>query len=358
MTPHKTEDELGAWEQSARLSFRFIIIAVAGLTLWWLTSNIREVPADGRAVVTRLGDIQREHGPGLLFAWPRPLEEVILIPSADKQISLAIQQYEQPYQVQNGSRDEAGGVADNSLMFGGYILNSDPRANGAFLLTGDSSVIHLDAVLLYQITNPRGYVLTGHYLQTALTRIYNASAITLAASRDLDQILVARPEAVASIANDSRERFRSDLVAAMNHRLEALAKENADLGVRITRADLSPSIPAGAKSAFDFVLVASQRADEEVAQARTAAEVRMQAARQETDQIATRTVADAQERITEANSRTAAVTALSRDNPNLAPQVLRNRFYYERIREILGKAGQIETVHRDAGRIIVPGAAP
>lgn len=352
----------GAWEQSARLSFRFIMLGVAVLAVGWLFSNVRQVPSDSRAVVLRFGDMQREEGPGLLLALPRPFEEVVIVPSLDSQIALRIEPYEQPFASGGYDRyydERVRSLAANSLMFDGFGIGTDPRANGAFLLTGDFSVVHLEATLFYQITNPRGYVLAGYFLNPALTRLYNASAIAVAANRDLDAILVARPEAAGQgIARNDRERFRADLTAAMNRRLEALAGAGTDLGVRIARVDLSPSIPSGAKAAFDYVLVAAQRAEETIANARTNAELLSQTTEQKVDEIGIHAETEAQERVNEAARRTAAVASLAAGPASAAPQVLRRRLYYERIKAILAKAARIDAVDREGGgRVILPGGA-
>jgi len=86
--PRTGADEVaGAWAQSAELTFRFLFVLVAFLTAGWLFSNCRQVRPDSRAVVLRFGTVVREAGPGLLLALPRPIERVVILPSADRQIA-------------------------------------------------------------------------------------------------------------------------------------------------------------------------------------------------------------------------------------------------------------------------------
>ena len=66
----------GAWEQAIRLAFGFLFVAIAVLALAWGASNLRVVPPDARAAVLRLGAVTRIEGPGLLLAWPQPIEQV------------------------------------------------------------------------------------------------------------------------------------------------------------------------------------------------------------------------------------------------------------------------------------------
>jgi len=355
-----SEQSYGPWEQSARLAFKFIAIVVLALAGAWLVSNIRQIPSDSRAVVVRFGQIVQEQGPGLLLAWPRPIDEVVIVPALDSQLALPIERYEQPYGPPNDSSgdSQSESVASNSLMFSGFAIDPNERANGAFLVTGDFNVVHIDATLFYQIVNPRGYVMSGSFLKSALTRLYNASAISIAASRELDAVLVARPEAAGTGNGANREKFRTDLVAAINQRIRQLADQGTDLGVRIARVDLSPSIPRGAKGAFDYVLVAAQRAEETAAYARTNAELMAQQTNQTIDQIAIHAETEAQEKVISATERTAAIASLARENANVAPLVLNRRLYYERIKEILKKAERIDTVDSDAAaKMILPGGA-
>ncbi len=58
---------------------------------------------------------------------------------------------------------------------------------------------------------------------------------------------------------------------AINHRLDDLAGAGASLGIKVSRVDLAAAIPSGAKCAFDYVLIASQQADRDIAEARTGA---------------------------------------------------------------------------------------
>ena len=76
----------------------------------------------------------------------------------------------------------------------GYTLNDIPRLNSGFLLTGDSSVVHLEAQIFYQITDPVAYMIAADHVEPALQRLFIASTVDNLAGRDLDSILVARPK--------------------------------------------------------------------------------------------------------------------------------------------------------------------
>jgi regulator of protease activity HflC (stomatin/prohibitin superfamily) len=334
----------GAWAQAARLSFRFLFLAVFIAALAWSVSNFRQVPSDSRAVVFRFGNLVKQQDAGLLIAFPPPIEQVVILPAADRQLEFRLDQL------------QPGPTAFN------YMISPLPRENVAFMLTGDDSVVHLQSTLLYQITDPAAYVLAAEHVAPALQRIFVASAVAVCASRDLDTILVARPEldtAANTTARVGREQLRSDLMNAINRRLDDLAQQGIGLGIAVSRVDLVASIPTGAKFAFDSVLVASQQADREVANARTRGTMSAQRANEDADQIATDAQARGAEITNDAKTRTAAVTAYVDGAPGLSGEMLVNRIYYDRIGGLLAKAARVDTIDHEGGvNLMLSGPVP
>lgn len=340
--------EVGPWGQAVAISFRFLLFGAVAIAFGWLVSNIRQVPADSQAVIIRFGTVARIQGPGLLLAWPKPIEQVVLIPGSARQIQLAVDRF------RDGAHEDE---AYTSVY--GYGPSDQPRLNSGFLLTGDSSVVHLVAQLYYQINDPQAYMIAQDHVGPALQRLFIASTVDALAGRDLDTILVARPE-IASRNGEAarRERLRADLVNAVNRRLQALAAQNASLGVTVSRVDLVPSIPAGAKDAFDSVLVVTQEAEQGIANARTNAEQSMQEANQMKDRITTDATARAQEAVSNATVATASIAALGQNGNGMSRAMQMSRLYYDRIGPILKKAGHVEIVAKDGTtRLLLPGAS-
>ena len=319
----------GPWAQSAKLAFRFLFLAVCLAAVGWLVSNFRQVPPESRAMVYRFGQLVRQQGAGLLMAWPQPIEKIVILPSEDRQLEFRIDQFE----------------AD-SAVGGDFMISDYARENTAFLLTGDASIVHLQATLLYQITDPAAYILAAEHVQPALQRIFVTSAVAVCAARDLDTILVARPEldsAASTASRAGREQLRGDLLNAINRRID----------------DLAAAIPSGAKSAFDYVLIATQQADRDIAEARTGAAMTALRANQDRDRTLTDADARAAEKTTDARSRTAAIAALAKGSPGLSGSMLASRIYYDRIGALLAKAARVDTVDNDGGvQLMLPGPVP
>jgi len=340
-TPRDAAEPDGPWAQATKLAFRFFFIAVCVAAAGWLLSNFRQVPPDSRAVIFRFGTIVRQQDAGLLMAWPAPIERVVILPSADRQLEFKMRAFEPR-------------AADWD-----FEIDAEPRNNVAFMLTGDASIVHLEATLLYQIVDPAAYVLSADHVGPALQRLFVASAVSVCARRDIDTILVARPELnldANATARAGRERLRADLLNAINLRLQELALQGAGLGVTVSRVDLTATIPSAAKSAFDYVLVVSQQAEAEIAQARTAATMIELKSKQERDRIIADAAAKAEERLTEAKGRTATISALMRGAPGLSRQMLLKRIYYDRIGPVLAKAARVDTIDKEGGlKLTLPG---
>jgi len=312
----------GPWAQSAKLAFRFLFLAVCLAAAGWLVSNFRQVPPESRAMVYRFGNLVRQQGSGLLMAWPQPIEKIVILPSEDRQLEFRIDQFE-----------------PDSAVGGDFMISDYARENTAFLLTGDNSIVHLQATLLYQIVDPTAYILAAEHVQPALQRIFVASAV----------------------ARAGREQLRGDLMNAINRRLDDLAAlgTGAALGIKVSRVDLAAAIPSGAKSAFDYVLIATQQADRDIAESRTGAAMTALRANQDRDRTLTDADARAAEKTTDARTRTAAIAALAKESPGLSGSMLASRIYYDRIGALLAKAARVDTVDNNGGvQLMLPGPVP
>lgn len=339
-------EEVGPWGQAVAISFRFLLFGAVAIAIGWLLSNIRTVPPDSQAIVVRFGTVARVQGPGLLLAWPKPIEQVVLVPGAARQLQLPIDRFA------DGRKDE-----DSYTSIYGYMLSDTPRLNSGFMLTGDSSVVHLVAQVYYQISDPVAYMIAADHVRPALQRLFIAGTVNELANRDLDTILVARPE-IASRNTEAarRERLRSDLVAAVNRRLQALAQSGASLGITVSRVDLVPSIPNGAKDAFDSVLISTQTAEQLIASSRTGAELSMQEANRSKDRTMTDATARAEEAVSNATVATASIAALGEQSHDMSRAMQMSRLYYDRIGPVLKKAGHVEIVAKDGTtRLLLPG---
>jgi len=335
----------GALAGAIRTAFRFLYVVVAVLILAWLGSGIRQVEPGTQAVILRFGAIDRVQGAGLVLAWPRPFEEVILgLPARERQLTLEI-----------GSLDLNGRANDNPS---GTQPGIDPRRDGGYVLTGDAGIAHLRGTVTYQVTDPRAWFINQERVANALRRSFSASAISACAGRGLDGVMVAGLTGDEAGSDErlarSRERLRGDILAGINHRLDGLK-----LGIEASRVDLVAYLPERAKPAFEAVAAASSAAGREIAEARTAAARMRQEADAAKAQILAQAQAKAQETVTAAKLATDRIAALAAVKDPAQKALLIGRLHRDKIEAVmraLSAAGGSVTVvdGRDPVRVWMP----
>ncbi len=337
---------VGPWAQAVSLAFRVVFGLVLLAACAWPFSNIRQVSPDSRAVVLRLGRVVRVQGSGLLLAWPRPLEQVVLLPSSERQIEFSFEPLTPP-------TDTGYGAAS------GWTIVDDIRQDAAFFMTADG-IVHLTATLFYRITDPGDYMLQAAHVPPALAALTTASLVSLIAARDTDTLVVTRNGSALSDADRGRrERLRSDLVETINRRLVDLKAQQAGLGIAVSRVDLGVDLPSEAKAAFDGVLIASQHADAGVAEARSEAARVEQKAQLERTTVLANANAAAEERTSLATARTAAVATLAQEANGVSGSALLTKIYNDRMQAILHQAKAVDAFDPSTGgRLLLPGQPP
>jgi membrane protease subunit HflK len=347
----------GPIAQSVAIGFRSVYAVAALLLVLWLSGNIREIAPDSQAVVRRFGDVVRTQDSGLLIAWPRPIEQVQILPGREQQLSQQVSALEPPTQESQALIGPAAG--------GGSL----PPDESAYL-TGDGNVVLLNATLIYHISNPIAYALSERHVAPALGRLFRATTVQVAAGRYLNDFLVVNNAALqrATRRGDRsalggvvavRAEVREALLRELNARLRVLAGDGAALGVTVDRIDMTAWLPAEAKVAFDQVLLAAQTADREVADARTEAERRRQGGTQLSERLIASAQARAQEMLSDASVRTAAIVALEHvETPTTRESLLMQRYRHD-VSEIMKRVGTVRLVDpRTGARFVIPGDVP
>lgn len=334
----------GPVAQSIAIGFRVLSVAIALLAAGWVASNWRQVPPDSQAVVLRFGRIVGVQGAGLALSWPRPAGRIELVPGADRLLTLRTATTARPAGLQDVFTD----ASDVSI----------PEGAGSYL-AGDGGVVLLSATIAYRVADGAAYYLAREHVEPALQRLFSASAVGVAASRGLDDILVARPDAAGSAAVEARRQaLRGDLVLAMNRRLAEVEARGASLGVVVSRIDLDAALPPAAKIAFDGVLVAVQLSEQGIAGARTEATRTLQAADRERDRLLTTAQAGAEERVGEARSRTAGIAAIQDSMTSESRPAVLDQLYRDRLAPLLHKVGRLTAVDAGGARVILPATNP
>lgn len=331
------------WGQSYRIAFFSLYGATLLAALAWIFSSFHQITPDTQAVVFRFGKPVNVESSGMLFAWPKPVDNVEIIPGPARILQHDVLPLKRQEQLK---------------LLTGDQYTSDAGAGAGYMLTGDSGVVQLNMQVFYRINSPLRYVLQRPHINALIDRLAQRAATLVCAGRDLDTILVARPEALQNDSNAAQERsrLRSDLKQMMVHDLQQLQGSDNDPGITIERVDIASSLPDNAVDAFNAVLTASQRAEQSIAQAQNEATLRLQKAQQQADRVVQQAQASSSEMHARAEVATQTMTKLAEARATGTDAGMLSRIWRERITKVLSRAGQVITVNPDDNsKLILPG---
>jgi membrane protease subunit HflK len=311
---------------------------VAALALLYAVSGVTVIRPDEVAVVQRWGRLvgdhpaAQAHGPGLLFALPRPIDQVVRVKT--KHVSeLSIETLTVP--AGSGFRGEGDGTT------------LDPIAVG-YALTGDQNVVLVRMTAHYRVRDPADFAFYGPPPEEILRVEVSAAMVRSLGEMAVDHILA-----------DGRK----DLIAAATRRAQA-GLDAAHSGLALVSLELTGLAPPRALAAdFDAVQTAYIEMETQRKEAQAFAESAIPQAHAEAD--ASVQTARAETAVAKARAQGDAEAFLALERQYVAnPVVVRERLYRDRVEKALGKAHDVRWVpapaagHRERLRVsVAPGAA-
>jgi len=237
--PNAVEDAGSqALADALRSSFAIVKLVMIVLVVIFLGSGIFAVQQNQRAIRLRFGKPVGEGekallGPGLHWAFPYPIDEVVTVPITDiQQVKSTVGWFAiTPEQELNNQEPMAG-------------PSLNPALDG-YTITGDGNIIHTRATLSYRISEPVQYALGFVNASNALQNALDNALIYASAQYAVDDVLTR-----------DKTGFRERVQA----RVERLIKTN-DLGIEIEQCVVESRPPRQCKQAFDSVLQAMSARD-------------------------------------------------------------------------------------------------
>jgi membrane protease subunit HflK len=234
-----------ALSEALRSSFTIVKFVMVILIVVFFASGVFTVPSGGSALILRLGKPvgvaeRRLLGPGLHWAFPYPIDEIVHIPGGQLHtVRSSVGWYATTPELEaNNQEPEAG-------------LSLNPATEG-FTLTADGNIIHVRSTLRYRITDPIRYAFNfangtnanlfagaSNLVQNAL----NNALFHTSAHYTVDKALV------------DRTGFKEKVLT----RVDQLVTDQ-NLGITVESADLELKAPRQVKAVFDQVTEAQQNA--------------------------------------------------------------------------------------------------
>lgn len=242
-TAARAEDPgLQALAQALKASFRLLQLLILVLVALFLASGFFTVEDGKFAIVLHLGKIRQTQKAGLVvpdvlqpgghWAWPDPIDKVILLPAGEQSLRVKAFWYNE-----EASYTQAGRQTIPKALV--------PGVDG-YCLTGDRSILHTVWSIRYRIDSPVDFFLAtnGDPPDEILESLLSRAVLRTAASMAIDEAFLTDVE---SFRETAEARFR-DLVQRLR------------LGVRISGVDLvDKSPPRQTKDAFLAAIDAGNR---------------------------------------------------------------------------------------------------
>lgn len=294
---------------------------IAVMAVLYAVSGTTIVRADEVAVVLRWGRLVgatpavQQHGPGLLFAFPRPMDRVVRVPV----------RHVAELTVTTLSARPSYGEDSRTL---------DPVTQG-YALTGDQNIVHTDVVARYRIRDVAEWAFYGPAAEDVLRVEVTAALVRTLGEMGVDRVLA-----------DGRK----DLIASATARAQA-GLDASHAGLELSSLELTRLAPPQALAAdFDAVQSAYIKAETRRKEARAFAESAIPQAQAGTEAMTQAARGETDAAMAAARGDAAAFLALNREYRG-NPAVVRERLYREAIERAIAAAGGVRWIPPpDGGR--------
>jgi membrane protease subunit HflK len=299
---------------------------VATMAVLYLLSGITIVRPDEVAVVLRWGQLLgatpalQAHGPGLLFAFPRPMDRVVRV-----QVKRVREIPVQTLASASPNVDENSGAIVDPMTL-------DPLTQG-YALTGDHNIVHVDMVARYRVRDPAEWAFYGPKSEDVLRVEVTAAMVRSLGEMGVDRVL-----------SDGRKT----LIATVTKRAQA-GLDASHTGLELSSLELTRlSPPQALVSDFDAVQSAFIGAETAKKYAQAYAESAIPQAQTEVDSAAQSARAAGASELSDARGSADAFLALNKEY-RANTMVVRERLYRDAVERALGRAGNVRWVPPPVG---------
>ncbi|MEM6794668.1 MAG: FtsH protease activity modulator HflK [Acidobacteriota bacterium] len=299
---------------------------LALLFIAYLFSGITAVKPDEVALVLRFGRIvgnspgEQIHDPGLLWALPRPLDEVVRVPVGKVHEVEIADLWPGPAQLRRSSLFDSP-IAEQDQGI-------DPEREG-YCLTGDRNIVQVYLLARYRVLDPIAYALFQQDPHALLRDVVQAEAVQATGRESIDAVLSEERKVLGHTVRDGAQA-RLDAVQAG---LELIAVEIADF-----------SPPPDVIPAFVDVNTAYIESYQTFVEAQRYRQTELPKAESDRDEMLAEARIYAANLMADARGDAQAFEALAAEYQK-NPRVVVDRLYIEGIEKVFSKAGRRKFVH-------------
>ena len=296
---------------------KYFLILVSVVIVWLCLSGIRIVKSGEVAIVLRFGKLVGEtheeqiHEPGLLFAFPYIIDEVVMVPTENVLETLVTTHY------------TSG--------------NMTTRQNNGYVITGDQNIVVMSAAVKYVVSDPVEYALYINEIDSLINGFVSSAMIEEAAGMPVaDLLTTGKGEFGSGVLDQAQEKL--DLVGA---------------GVEIKMLELTTvSMPTEVRSIYEQVNAANVQASTAIEQANLYRENLIPSAEAQSDTLIATANADYAANVAAANQELAEFWGLVEEYKQ-NPDVVKTRIYSAKMAEAIAKIGKVRVVQDGETKIFL-----
>ena len=283
-----------------------------------LFSGLRTVKEGEVAVILRFGKLagdtreEQVHEPGLLFAFPYVIDEVVTVPTG------------KVYEVTVNTHYTEGEMSPN-VTENGYCI------------TGDHNVVLISTSLKYTVSDPVAYALYIKDIESTVSGVVSAATTSYVASAEIDALLT-----------DGKDEFVSAVLADAQATLDRIGCGVMLAGLEIV--NVAP--PSEVKLIFDNVNSATVRQETLKAEAEQYRETTIASAKTTADGKVSAATVNKNNAVGDAQNLLAEFEGLLKEYES-NPNVVILRVYHEKLAELYAKVGKIVYVENEGNPNIV-----
>ena len=287
---------------------KYFGILVAVVVVFILCSGIRVVQSGNKAIILRFGKIvgdtyeEQVHEPGLLFAFPYIIDEVIMVPTGN-----VIQQNVTTY-----TSGEDTGVTSQ----GGYVI------------TGDRNIALVSASVKYVVSDPVKYALNVKDIQSVINACVSTSIVNEASAMAVDSLLT-----------DGKDEYSKRVLALASEKLDS-----AGVGVSLSSLEFTKvSMPEEVRAIYEQVNSATVQASTIIEEANQYRENVIPEAQSYADTTVSQANSDYSQATSAANNDLSEFWGVLEEYQR-NPQSVLTRIYSQKVTEFMRKIGKIRVV--------------
>lgn len=296
----------------------FVLIAVVLAAAIFLGTSFFVVDTTERGVLTTFGRYTRTAEPGLHWKVPFGIQRNYNVKTEVVQV------------------EEFGYRTDRTGVQTVYFDQEYPEE--ATMLTGDLNIVDVEWIIQYRITDPKAWL----FNFSSSERIRTIRDI----SRSAMNMLVG-DRTILNVLGPQRTDIETACMEIMNETLSGY-----DMGVRIIAVKLQNIVPPkGVQQAFEDVNKAIQDMNRLINEGKEAYNQEIPKARGQADQLIQIARGYATERVNKARGDVARFASVYNEYRK-APDVTRERLYYEMIEQVFEGETSVELIDKELGNFI------